>query len=226
MKFFSILLISFFVFGCKNHSGKVSFNEIQSNTDTIDVKARFIELIHFLNDPYPVEPDLAYEKAIDNCSGYSDVVTYIDSEAGKDDFYKCYFEFLKIKNGVDQEEKREKLISIYSSLNRINSMIRDGGTYFGHMDYRIPAYAEYSVYISIDNDYFEKQYSIENQKKLFIESIEQHISDDESVNFNYLPKEKEGRKKDFDNQVKKLDSLITDYFYLRMAQEFNYSHYK
>jgi len=128
MKFFSILLISFFVFGCKNHSGKVSFNEIQSNTDTIDVKARFIELIHFLNDPYPVEPDLAYEKAIDNCSGYSDVVTYIDSEAGKDDFYKCYFEFLKIKNGVDQEEKREKLISIYSSLNRINSMIRDGGT--------------------------------------------------------------------------------------------------
>ena len=226
MKIFRILLFSFFVFGCKNHSEKISFNTSQNKTDSIDVKARFNEYFEVINHPFPISPDLAHQNAIHDYSEYKDILQGVASEAGKDKFYIRYAEFLKTKNGVSQEEKREKLISIYSSLNRINSMIRGGGTYFGHLDKRIPGYAEYSIYISIDNDYFEKEYNIENQKKLFIESINQHIKDDESVNLYYLAKEKEERKKDFDNQVEKLDSLITDYYYLRMAQEFNYSHYK
>jgi hypothetical protein len=149
------------------------------------------------------------------------------SEAGKDHYYFLYSYFLKQKNGIKKYAKqRKKLIDIYRKINSIFQRIEHGGTYFGYQYQRVLGYAEYSVYLlSVKNDNLKKTYDFSNQKELYIKSLRQLIEDELKIDDEILEKEKEKRKQDLNKTVDELNTLIKDLFYLRRAQEFQYSHY-
>jgi hypothetical protein len=144
------------------------------------------------------------------------------SEAGQDGYYELYARFLKKRNGIQRyAERRKKLIAIYENINGIYGELQQGGTYFGHQYYRISGYAEYSVYLyKISENNLEKTYDISKQKSLYIRSLRQLIEDEIS------PFAKPGLKKEMNSWVNDIDKAITDNFYLRRAQEFQYSHYQ
>ena len=174
----------------------------------------------FLTD-YPEDPDQTYFCRPDK--------TEFVSEVGQDDYYVLYAFFLKQKNGIDNcAAMRKKLIDIYTNINDLFDALQYGGTYFGHQYSRILAYAEYSVNrYSESKGGFEKTYDITKQKELYIESLRQLIDDESTIDFNTLHEEdKIQRKKELNKIVDTLNKLITDNFYLRRAQEFQYEHYE
>ncbi len=150
------------------------------------------------------------------------------SEQGQDVYYALYAYFLKQKNGIEKfAEQRTKLIDIFSHLNTLFSRFQYGGTYFGHQQLRILGYAEYSIYLfPKNNEIAEKTYDITKQKELYIKSLRQLIEDESTVDFETLGKEKVERTKELNRIVDELDSLITDIFYLRRAQAFQYENYE
>jgi len=87
-------------------------------------------------------------------------------------------------------------------------------------------YAEYSIYL-ISEIKIEKTYDITKQKELYIKSLRQLIEDESKIDFETLDKDKKSeRKKELNKIVNELDSFITDIFYLRRAQEFQYEYYE
>lgn len=149
-------------------------------------------------------------------------------EAGQDSYYILYAYFLKQKNGTNKySDQRKKLIEIYLNINTLFGQFEYGGTYFGHQKFRIPAYAEYSVYLySLNLNDFEKTYDITNQKEIYIKSLRQLITDESSIDNETTVSEKNLRKKDLNKIVDNLEGLISDIFYLRRAQEFQYRNYE
>jgi hypothetical protein len=150
------------------------------------------------------------------------------SEQGQDVYYALYAYFLKHKKGVASFVKQRKnLIEIFSRLNTLFNHLQYGGTYFGHQRLRILGYAEYSIYLYPKNgEKFEKTYEIAKQKELYIKSLRQLIADESNIDFETLGKEKVERTKKLNSIVDELDSLISDIFYLRRAQAFQYEYYE
>jgi len=169
---------------------------------------------------YPENPDQTYFNGNDK--------EEFGSEAGQDTYYILYAYFLKQKNGEKKfSTQRQKLIDIYSNINSLFGHFEYGGTYFGHQSTRILGYAEYSIYLmpKSKNDIY-KTYDITKQKELYIKSLRQLIEDESKIDFNTLGKEKVERNEMLNKIVDELDKLITDNFYLRRAQEFQYEHYE
>lgn len=187
---------------------KDEFNEIVDN---------FPEL---LNIEYVQNPDLIYY-----CSGDRGEFR---SEVGQGTYYILYAYFLKQQNGIGKyAERRKKLIDIYSNINSLFGYFQYGGTYFGHQSSRILGYAEFSVYLFIENEkYISKTYDIAKEKTLYISSLRQIIKDESSIDFNTLEKEKAERNHELNLMVDNIDSLITDNFYLKRAQAFHYDKYE
>lgn len=186
---------------------KADFNNI------VDKHTEFFE-------EYPDNPDQAYLNANDK--------ELFGSEVGQDNYYVLYAYFLKQKNGVKEfAEHRQKLIDIYSNINSLFGHFEYGGTYFGHQSRRILGYAEYSIYLfpKTKKDIF-KTYDITKQKELYIKSLRQLIEDESKIDFNTLGQEKIERSKKLNKIADELDKLITDNFYLRRAQEFQYGRYE
>jgi hypothetical protein len=171
---------------------------------------------------YPVHPDIAYYA----CEKYDGCDAIFGSEAGQDQFYIVYSYFLKQKNGANKyAEKRNNLVAIFELINEINRNLNYGGTYFSHQMDRIQGYAEYAVY-SASGDYYEdKKYDVTKQKQIFSQSLKQKILDEEKVDFNTLGAQKLARRKVLMQMVNKLENLITNYFFLKKAQEFQYGYY-
>ncbi|KJS04627.1 MAG: hypothetical protein VR77_10965 [Flavobacteriales bacterium BRH_c54] len=171
---------------------------------------------------YPGNPDQLYYNGNDR--------EEFASEVGQDTYYILYAYFLKKKNGIDiYAKQRKKLIDIYSNINSLFGYFQYGGTYFGHQYSRILGYAEYSIYLLPKNkNDIEKTYNIKKQKQFYIKSLRQLIDDESTIDNNYLGNEDERikRTKKLNKIVDELDSLITDNFYLRRAQEFHYGHYE
>lgn len=139
-----------------------------------------------------------------------------------------YQHFLKLKNGKDEyEQERENLIGIYSTINSIFQKLENGNTYFGHQHQRISGYAEYSVYLykRYKTD-IDKSYPIKKQKSLYLKSLYQLVEDkikkDSAINNEY----KSLKIKDICRLIDFLDTKITNIFYLKRAQEFQYKHYE
>ena len=170
---------------------------------------------------FAYNPDYLYHQYGSNIINFS-------SEQGQDVYYALYAYFLKQKNGVENfAEQRRKLIDIFSNLNSLFSHFQYGGTFFGHQRLRILGYAEYSIYLYPKNgEKFEKTYDISRQKELYIKSLRQLIKDESTIDFETLGKEKVERTKKLNDIVDKLDRLITDIFYLRRAQAFQYENYE
>ena len=171
-------------------------------------------------DEYPNGPDQLYFNHNDK--------EEFGSEVGQDIYYALYAYFLKQKNGEKKYEKeRKKLIDIYLKINSLFQHFQYGGTYFGHQYSRILGYAEYSIYLLPKSKKdFKKTYDISMQKDLYIKSLKQLITDESEIDFNTLGEEKIERTKQLNKIVDELDKLITDNFYLRRAQEFQYGHYE
>ncbi len=169
---------------------------------------------------YPDNPDQAYYNDNDRDE--------FGSELGQDNYYLLYAYFLKQKNGAEKyATQRKKLIDIYSSINSLFGYFQYGGTYFGHQDSRILGYAEYSIYLlPKKKEDIQKTYDITKQKELYIKSLRQLIEDESKIDFNTLGKSKIERSKELNKIVDGLDKLITDNFYLRRAQEFQYEYYE
>lgn len=165
-------------------------------------------------------PDLTHHKYVKSID--------FSSEAGKDIYYALYAYFLKQKNGVKKYgQQRLKLIGIYSKINSLFGNIQHGGTYFGHQGIRILGYAEYAIYIMPkEGERLEKTYNISKQKELYIKSLRQLIADEDKVDFNTITKEKSTRRKKLNKIIDELDKSITDLFYLRQAQQFQYVNYE
>ena len=151
-----------------------------------------------------------------------------DSEVGQDTYYILYAYFLKQKNGIDKyDERRKKIIGIYSNINSLFRYFEYGGTYFGHQQSRILGYAEYSIYLYRQNEkYISKKFDIGKQKELYIKSLRQLIEDESKIDFNTLGQEKLKRTQELNKIVDDIDKAITDNYYLRRAQEFHYEHYE
>lgn len=75
-------------------------------------------------------------------------------------------------------------------------------------------------------DDISKTYDITKQKEFYIKSLRQLIEDESKIDFETLGQEKIARNKNLNAIVDELDKLITDNFYLRRAQEFQYGHYE
>jgi hypothetical protein len=167
---------------------------------------------------FPAEPDLLYYCHAEDGDEFG-------SEVGQDSYYILYAYFLKQKNGIEKyAQQRKKLIEIYLNINSLFGHLNYGGTYFGHQYYRIAGYAEYSIYLLSEN-IIEKTYSIDKQKKFYIESLRQLIKDESEFDYETLGDAKIERNKELNSIVDKIDELITDNFYLRRAQEFHYRSY-
>jgi hypothetical protein len=174
----------------------------------------------FFNDDFPRNPDVLYYGSGEKDQDYV-------SEIGQDSYYTLYAYFLRQKNGISKyENQRKRLINIYLKINSLFQKLQYGGTYFGHQYARIPAYAEYSVYLySWDKDDINGTYAIPKLKSLYIESLRQLIMDESKIDFETLGKQKIIRSKKLNEIVDSLDKLITNKFYLRSAQQFQYDYY-
>ncbi|MEO6231859.1 MAG: hypothetical protein ABJB11_11540 [Ferruginibacter sp.] len=188
-------------------------------------KSEFNEIIdnhpELLNNKYVQNPDLIYY-----CSGDRDE---FGSEIGQDTYYILYAYFLKQKNGINKyAELRKNLIDIYSNINSLFGHFQYGGTYFGHQYSRILGYAEFSVYLFVENEKsFSKSYDITKEKELYINSLRQIIKDESSIDFETLgKKEKAERNTQLNKIVDNVNKLITNNFYLKRAQAFQYDKYE
>ena len=177
-------------------------------------------------------PDITYFsteiwKEITDRNGKKEHLTF-GSEAGQDRYYILYAYFLKQKNGIEkQRQRRNKLIDIYSNINSLFGNIQYGGTFFGHQSYRLLGYAEYSVYLYIQYEkYISKAYDINKRKALYIKSLRQLIEDESHIDLNTIGLDKIKRNKELNQIVDKIAADITDNYYLRRAQQFQYDYYE
>lgn len=169
---------------------------------------------------FPQEPDVSYYSN----EGQHD----FESEVGQDEYYILYAYLLEQRNkGHDNKIMRKKLIEIYTNINLLFQRFQHGGTYFMHQYSRILGYAEYSIYLNMlqNKDTLEKSYDITKQKEYYLKSLRQLIIDETRTDNEILEKDRKAQIKELNKKVDELNDLITDNFYLRRAQEFQYGHY-
>jgi len=180
----------------------------------------------------PVNPDISYAQ-----SGYfKDIIEdnankmhlSFGSERGQDTYYILYSYFLRQKhNDKNLDKVRENLIAIYQTINDIFGYLQYGGTFFGHQFNRINGYAEYGVYeyksfSNIDN----KLTDIGRLKMLYLASLKEIIHREIELD-NEIPQraKKAARENELLKYVATLDKIIDNNFYLKKAQQFQYSYY-
>jgi len=164
-------------------------------------------------------PDLAYAKAELRPS----FDTVFRSEVGQDYFYQLYAYFQDNKFKKNKTDSiNNKLTSIYLSVNDLFDQLRGGGTYFGHQEARISGYVAYDVQ---NFDFFKKDFNIKKQKELYLSSLQQLIDDEVLTNKELNNTEKQKLKNDLAPKLKELNRLITNYFYLKMCEKFQYACY-
>lgn len=171
-------------------------------------------------DEFISDPNLTYHK-------YANSLDF-SSEVGQDAYFILYAYFLKQRNEDKKyAQQRLKLIDIFSKINSLYANLQHGGTYFGHQIFRIPGYVEYAIYIMPKTgEQIDKTYKIDKQKAQYINSLKQLIEDENKIDFDTKESEKSARLKKLNKLVDELEGLITDLFYLRQAQKFQYTNYQ
>jgi len=197
---------------------------------TADLKD-FIKHRPELIDEYFHAPEIEYAKirlSAEELEKNGGVDYSFNSEVGQDDYYSLYAFLLRLSNGDKPfVTQRAKLIKLYGDINAIFEKLMGGGTYFGHQETRILGDAEYAVslYPKNKDDYYVKTYNIAAQKQLYIKALQQRIDDEIAANNDIPEKDKPATKVNLYKTVSDIDGLITEYFYLKMAQQFQYTKY-
>lgn len=174
------------------------------------------------DNKYALSPDELYQQI--NHKSEDTVFYHFASEVGKDDFYILYGYLLSARNRIgNYETQKKKLFNIYEIINSIHAKLLRGGTYFGHMSWRIYGYTEYGVYY--DGNILKSKFDYSKQKELFIQSLKQSLSDEVDTDEDIINNDKAKYKKDLFELVNELDKEIDNYFYLSMARKFEYTYY-
>jgi hypothetical protein len=216
-----------------------------TDTDSVDIstdisekkflkKAKIKRILKYypeIDQEIPEPPDETYASRGKNAVEIQpddDHKIIFGCEACQDEYFELYAYFLYKRDGGNlYSTQRTRLIKLYRGYQPYYVGLNGGGTYFGHQYKRILGYAEYSVYLYINNkdDYYHKTYPIINQKELYIKSLKQYINDEIINDLGSTPNQNATLKKDLFKTVSEIDGLLTEYFYLRAAREFQYSHY-
>jgi hypothetical protein len=247
MKNLIVLFVIFFI-ACQNNEPKVKENlKIENNSiladslnnpnftdlsnikiplssgDTFDYEQKEYNLIvkkhpEFFSENVE-DPDMTFNKNYD--------AEIFGSEVGADSYYALYSHFLMQKNGSNKfNEERKVLIKLYGLINDLYAEIQGGGSYFGHQQLRILAYAEYSIYMMPHNkSEFTKSYSINKQKDIYISMLKQLIEDEFSLKANLSQAEKKKQVQILIPKINEIGKLITSDYYLKSAIEFQANHY-
>jgi hypothetical protein len=166
----------------KNRYGKKEFNNI-------------VQYLPELTNKYPKNPEITYNYlskefiSVKDSTGKINEISF-SSENGQDEYYQLYAYFLKNMNGeIKYRAQRQSIINACFQINDIFQTLQSGGTFFGHQYYRIPAIAEYSIFLYDRNkEQFVRKYNYLKQKELFIATLKQLVIDEESVNYDYIDK--------------------------------------
>ncbi|HUH26062.1 MAG TPA: hypothetical protein VLY87_05510 [Flavobacterium sp.] len=199
----SVLLASFL--GDSIYVAKKDFNEVVASHP------------EFFTD-YPNHPDITYANNLDEM---------FTSEVGQDDYYIFYAYFLrKLYENDNFDHQRNKIMIIYTNLNRIFRLLDGGGSGYMHQYRRSFGYTEYSIYLYyLTRKDFTVTYDISNQKSLFKQTLKQIVEDRLGNTFDILNSEKPNLKKELFELIDEIDIQITDSFYLVQAQKFYYDTY-
>jgi hypothetical protein len=228
------------------NSTVIDKSQLYANDDSIIISSKHFDTIKYskadfnqivdnfpsLYPSIPVNPDISYAQ-----SGYSkDVIESngnkkhltFGSELGQDTYYILYSYFLRKKqNDKNSDTARENLIKIYQTINDIFSYLNYGGTFFGHQFYRINGYAEYGVYEYKSFSDNNKVKDIKQLKQLYLTSLKEIIHQKIELD-NETPQriQKTIREKQALKYVATLDKIIINNFYLKKAQQFQFSYYQ
>lgn len=189
-----------------------------SKEDFNDVVRKHLEFF----TEYPTAPERTYAKNSDE---------QFMSEVGQDDYYLYYAYFLRNTNEMykiddDFDHQRNKIMIIYTRLNRIFSLLDGGGPGYMHLYRRTFGEAEYAVYLyALTRKDFTVKYDISKQKDLFKQTLQQIVTDRLENTFDIHETEKPELKKELFALINEIDAQITDAFYLTQAQKFYYSSY-
>ncbi|RXK62429.1 hypothetical protein ESA94_05320 [Lacibacter luteus] len=222
-------------------SSKVDTSGLYAKSDSVIISSIHFDTIRYTKDEFnlivdnfpslhshiPVHPDIAYAqsgyfKDIVNSDGDAMHLTF-GSEQGQDRFYILYAYFLKNRNPEKElEAVRENLISIYQNVNDIFGYLNSGGTYFGHQSNRLIGCAEYDVYQYKQSlKYATPQSDIHKLKMLYFSTLRELIYQQSKNN----PEFEESRRRQIFLCLKKLEMIISNEFYLKKAQQFQYWYY-
>jgi len=148
-------------------------------------------------------------------------------EAGRDEYYILYAYFLRRQHGLDKyADRRARLTSIYENINALHALLQHGGTYFGHQYARMVGYAEYALYLfAYKGGKLSKSYDVAAQKRLYIAGLRQLVEDELRTDTERSEEERKAVHMELARIVSNVERAITDVFYLRCAQEFEYRHY-
>lgn len=187
------------------------------------------------NDVVRNHPEFFVEFPNDPYVTYSSIPSSVEfgSEVGQDMYYLDYAYFLRNTNEMykiddDFNHQRNKIMIIYTRLNRMFSLLDGGGPGYMHLYRRTFGEAEYAVYLyalSRDRDDFTVKYDITKQKQLFKQTLQQIVTDRLGSTFDIHETEKPEMKKELFTLINEIDAQITDAFYLTQAQQFYYSNY-
>ena len=181
-----------------------------------DIMVKHPELI----DDTIEDPDLTYKKGLLSDRNF-------ESETGEDEYFLLYSFFLRRVNKSDTlMQFRENTVAVYHLANAIFQRLSGGGTAYGHLYLRSYAYADYALYAyahqknaaTLTND-FEKERS-----EFFLRlerRIQDHLLDNRG---SYDDEGFAERNKGINNDLNQLKNLISDSYYLRMAEEFINNH--
>tara|TARA_Y100000815_G_scaffold103749_2_gene92664 strand:+ start:39457 stop:40254 length:798 start_codon:yes stop_codon:yes gene_type:complete len=191
-----------------------------------------------LNKNYIHHPDDAQLLFVER-DIYKQTSNPINKVAVGPDFFYLYAHFTQRKNGIYvHSDMRKKLLKIFGLINAIHRNIHfDGGIYFAAQRTAIAAYAEYAIYnyVMYNEIIYDKKYSIEKQKDLYVQLLKQKIEDElnayEKVKgnqYSYLEttEERKEYKKQTLSYVDELEELIETHHDLKIAQEFQYKYYE
>jgi hypothetical protein len=216
-------------------------NKYHTNKDTVYIPTENGDIVYSRDewnciiDSFPelysdniVPPDTTYAnsrlwvKWIDSL-GNEQHVTF-GCEVCRDAYYGLYAWFLKNKNGIAKHAaRRKKLIEIYTSINRLFSILNSGGTYYGHQIPRIEGYVEYDIYRFIHKKaLFADPSDFRQQKAQFISTLQQNFAkDDPSIKDEYQRK----RILEMRELIHAISKDITDYYFLETARLFRKDNY-
>jgi hypothetical protein len=166
----------------------------------------------------PKNPTLLYQKNND--------FENFGSEVGQDLYFILYAHFQKKQHGKGIAD-RKKLIEIYTKINSIFQQLQHGGTYFGHQYSRILGTIEYELHrVSANKKDTNRTVKFDKQKKQYIASLRQLINTkikaDTEISKTH---DKLLIKNRLNTVVDTLDNLISNAFYLRSTQKFQYEYY-
>lgn len=179
-------------------------------------------------------PAISYEKCsfkkYINQEGKEKIIDF-DTPLGADEFYLLYTFYLKQKNGDEKFKKeRDKLVELYEKINWVSTSWSASTQYLFHQYRRLHGCVEYSIYLLRVNKISNNEYNFQEQKKLFIKSLTQNVvrrRDEYLKEYpDYYDKQsiKKQTKKILD-EIKILEKLITNSFYLEQTINFEREYY-